>query len=223
VWWSLRDVGKDAGPEQHRPLAAQFSATKEVIKNPVILALVMAAAVRGVGLNAIFHWTPFYLEKELSLGHFSTGVHMALLTGMGIASAPFLGSISDRFGRKKVLVPGLFAASGLLLLVVSAGDSVLLALIMAGVGLFSFALQQIILAAVLDIAGRGTEATTTGFIFGLNGIIGGVSPFLATVIIAHLGGYGSIFYYAGILTAAAGLLVWLTPLKPQDPSPSPQV
>ena len=212
VWWSLRDLGKEEHQSERRTLRGQFLATKEVLKNPVILALVLSAALRGVGLNALFHWTPFYLEVELGKGHFSTGAYFALITGMGIVSAPFLGQLSDRFGRKQVIIPGLIAATVLSMLVVSAGDTFFLPLVFAGLGLFSFSLQQIILAAVLDIAGRGTEAATTGFIFGLNGIIGSVSPFIATLIINHLGGYGSIYYYAGILTGLSGLIVLLTPM-----------
>lgn len=212
VWWSLRDLGKEEQQSERRTMRGQFRATKDVLKNPVIVALVLSAALRGVGLNALFHWTPFYLEEELGKSHFSSGAHFALLTGMGIISAPFLGQLSDKFGRKQVLIPGLAGAAVLSLLVVSAGDTFALALVFAGLGLFSFALQQIILAAVLDIAGRGTEAATTGFIFGLNGIIGGASPFIATVIIDHLGGFGSVYYYAGILTLVSGLIVLVVPL-----------
>ena len=214
VWWSLRDLGRDEQHPERRTLRAQFLATKDVLKNPVIMALVLSAALRGVGLNALFHWTPFYLEEELGKSHFSTGAHFALLTGMGIVSAPFLGQLSDKFGRKQVIIPGLAAAAILSMLVVSVSDTFLLAIVFAGLGLFSFSLQQIILAAVLDIAGRGTEAATTGFIFGLNGIIGGASPFIATVIINHLGGFGSIYYYAGILTLLSGLIVLVTPMAP---------
>ena len=219
VWWSLRELGKDEGQAEPRTLRGQFLATREVLKNPAIMALVLSAALRGVGLNALFHWTPFYLEEELGKGHFSTGAHFALLTGMGIISAPFLGQISDRFGRKQVIVPGLAAATILSLLVVSVSDTFWLAIVFAGLGLFSFSLQQIILAAVLDIAGRGTEAATTGFIFGLNGIIGGASPFVATLIIDHMGGFGSVYYYAGILTGLSGLIVLVVPLaKPNRKS-----
>ncbi len=212
VWWSLRDLGKEPEQSEPRTLRNQFLATKEVLKNPVVMALVLSAALRGVGLNALFHWTPFYLEEELGKSHFSTGVYFALLTGMGIVSAPFLGQLSDRFGRKQVIIPGLAAATVLSMLVVASSDTILLAFVFAGLGLFSFSLQQIILAAVLDVAGRGTEAATTGFIFGLNGIIGGASPFVATVIINHLGGYGSIYYYAGILTLLSGLIVLAIPM-----------
>ena len=118
-----------------------------------------------------------------------------------------------------MIIPGLAAATILSMLVVSASDTFWLAIVFAGLGLFSFSLQQIILAAVLDIAGRGTEAATTGFIFGLNGIIGGASPFVATLIINHLGGFGSIYYYAGILTGLSGLIVLAVPMaKPNRES-----
>ena len=164
-----------------------------VVKNPIVLWLVVAATLRGIGLNATFHWTPFYLKNELGVGSFEVGLHYALLTGMGIVSAPLLGVFSDSFGRKAVLVPGFIIATVLSLVVVSAGDSFLLPLVLAGVGLFSFALHQIIQAAVLDVVGRGTEATTIGLLFGINGVIGGVSPFVAYQIIDHLGGHGSIY------------------------------
>ena len=155
------------------------------------------------------------MEKELGFGHFATGFHIALLAGMGIIGAPVLGFLSDKYGRKQVLIPGLMCASVLAMLVVSTGDSILLAFALAGVGLFYFSLQQIILAAVLDVTGRGTEATTTGLIFGLNGLLGAASPFVAILIIEHMGGYGSVYYYAGILTAVSALLVLLVPSTPR--------
>ena len=216
VWWSLRFVGEEEGQTERRSLGAQFLATKGVVKNPIVLALVLAASISGVGINALFNWTPFYLEEELGLGPFTTGVHFALLTGMGIVSAPVLGILSDKLGRKKVLVPGLTISAILSLLVVSVGDSILLALALAGIGLFAFSLQQVILAAVLDVTERGTEAATTGLIFGLNGIVSGASPFIATVIINHLGGYGSVYYYAGILTAVSGFIVMVIPFAPRN-------
>ena len=216
IWVSLRDIGREAGPSEQRTLRAQFLATKEVLKSPIVLTLVLLATLSGIGFEALFQWTPFYLEEELGKGHFSSAAHFVLLTGMGIASAPALGALSDKFGRKRVLAPGLFAASALSLLVVSAGDSILLALAFAGLGLFSFSLQQIVLAAVLDVTGRGTEAATAGLVFGLYGVFGAFSPFIATVVIDHLGGYGSVYYYAGVLTAVSGVLVMFVPLAPRE-------
>ena len=213
VWWSLRNLGREAEQEERKDLGLQLQYAVTLVKHPVFLALVLAALLRGRGLNALINWTPFYLEKELEMGHIRTGFYLSLLTGMGIVSAPVLGTLSDRFGRKMVLVPGLVVATILSMVVVSAGDSFLLVLFLAGMGLFSFALHQIIQAAVLDVVGRGTEATATGLLFGLNGLLGGASPFLAALIINQMGGYGSIFYYNGILTALAAILIIITPLQ----------
>ena len=135
---------------------------------------------------------------------------------MGIVSAPVLGLLSDKYGRKAVLVPGLASAAVFSFLVVSTGDSILLAVVLAGMGLGTFALHQIIQAAVLDVVGRGTEATAVGLIFGVNGLIGASSPFLATLIINHAGGLSSIFYYSGILTAISAIVMIFIPLRPMN-------
>ena len=166
VWWSLKDLGKEDGDEgqekQERDVIRAYRGGLAMFKIPVVSTLVLAAAVRGVANNALFQWAPFYLREAtdggLAMGYLSVGVYLSLLTGMGIVSAPILGYLSDKYGRKQVLVPGLIIAAVLTMFVVSAGDSLYLALLLAGIGLFSFALQQIILAALLDAVERGTEA-----------------------------------------------------------------
>ena len=224
VWWSLKDLGIEDGDRrgdekpQRRVLAA-YGEGLAMFKSPVVATLVLAAAIRGVANNALFQWTPFYLKNAtdggLDMGYFAAGVYLSLLTGMGIISAPILGYLSDRYGRKQVLVPGLIIAAVLTMLVVGAGDGIMLALVLGGIGLFSFALQQIILASVLDIVERGTEATASGLIFGINGVLGFGSPFLAAFIIEDLGGYGSIYYYVGILTFVAAVIIIFIPFPDQ--------
>ncbi len=224
VWWSLKDLGIEDGDRRgdEKPQRRVLAAYREglaMFKSPVVATLVLAAAIRGVANNALFQWTPFYLKNAtnggLDMGYFTAGVYLSLLTGMGIISAPILGYLSDRYGRKQVLVPGLMIAAVLTMFVVSAGDGIMLAVVLGGIGLFSFALQQIILASVLDIVERGTEATASGLIFGINGVLGFGSPFLAAFIIEDLGGYGSIYYYVGILTFVAAVTIVFIPFPGQ--------
>ncbi len=218
VWWSLRGVGTEEGGASVRSLRQQFISAAALLKNPVVMALIFAALLRGIGLNALFNWTPFYLRETLEMSHVQQGVYYSLLTGMGIVSAPVLGWLSDVWGRKAVLVPGFFVAGLLSMLVVSAGSSLLLIPIMAGLGLFSFALHQIIQASVLDYVGQGTEATAIGLLFGINGVIGIGSPFLASFIIDYWDSYGTVYYYAGILTLITAVIILVIPLRnPNSP------
>jgi MFS family permease len=219
VWWSLKDVGKEGGHEEKVRFSEQLRIGLGLLRNPIVLGLILSATLRGIGLNALFHWTPFYLSDSdtgLGMSYFRAGFHYSLLAGMGIVSAPMLGLLSDKYGRKAVLVPGLASAAILSFLVVSTGDSILLAVVLAGMGLGTFALHQIIQAAVLDIVGRGTEATAVGLIFGINGLIGATSPFLATLIFDYAGGLSSIFYYSGILTAISAVVMIFIPLRPMN-------
>ena len=213
VWWSLRGLGREASSGVRSSLRGQFVSALALLKNPIVMALIMAALLRGIGLNALFNWTPFYLRDTLSMSTLEAGVYYAMLTGMGIVSAPVLGWLSDKWGRKPVLVPGFVIAGLLSMAVVSVGDSLLLVPILAGLGLFSFALHQIIQASVLDYVGQGTEATAIGLLFGINGVIGIGSPFLASTIIEYWGGYGAVFYYAGILTLVTAVIVLIIPLR----------
>ncbi len=221
VWWSLKDLGKYGQASERIPLKVQFQEALGLMKEPVVMGLTVAAMLRGIGLDAVFSWTPFYLkdvEDGLGMGNIEAGFYVALVTGMGIVSTPILGALSDRYGRKAVLVPGLAIATVLSFIVVPTGDSLLLIPIFAGMGLFSFALHQIMQAGVLDVVGQGREAKAIGLVFGINGLIGIGSPFVASVTIDHLGGYGTMFYYAAVLTALAAVLVAFIPMSLR-PSP----
>ena len=218
VWWSLRGLGREEGTLAGRGLSHQFASALTLLKNPIVMALILAALLRGIGLNALFNWTPFYLRETLEMSTLMAGVYYALLTGMGIISAPALGWLSDAWGRKAVLVPGFIIAALLSLVVESVGGSLLLIPVLAGLGLFSFALHQIIQASVLDYVGTGTEATAIGLLFGINGVIGIGSPFLASAIIEYFDSYGAVFYYAGILTALAAAIIALIPLRNPEPA-----
>lgn len=232
VWVYLRNVGQIGSVEQ-RDVRGQIRASLRIARNRTALLLVGAAMLRGVGLDAVFAWSPFYLSDTLGKDGLDYGVHFALLTGMGIVSAPVLGYLSDRFSRKAVLIPGFLLAAGLSFVTVAAGGGWALSfalervglsfvmvvpgggwalsLVLAGTGLFSFALHQIVQASVLDVVGEGTEATAVGLIFGLNGILGALSPFLGYYVIENFGGYGAVYFYAGVLTLIACALIVIAP------------
>ena len=229
VWWSLRDLGREEevrpGDAEVRTLGTLAVAGWNFFRNPAMLALLVAASLRSVAVNAMFDWSPFYLENPaeeggLGFSYFWMGFQMALLTGAGAISSPILGQLSDKLGRKQILVPGLAIAAFLPFLVVPAGDGFLVPLVMAAMGLFSFALHQVMLAGILDAASRGTEATVAGLVFGINGAVGFASTLFVAYIIDNLGGYGSMYIYVGILTAIAGVIVLLTPFPNYKPEPA---
>ena len=215
TWWSLKDVGKEEGPETRRAMGDILRDARVLVKRPIVLGLLLAAVIRGIGISETFQWTPFYLEDAedgLGLGHLRGGIYYALLIGAGVVSAPIVGILSDKFGRKAIILPGSLLAATLSMLVVATGDSFLLPVVLFGLGLLSLAFFYPIMAAILDVAGEGSEATAMGLTFGSMGVLGALSPFLASVIIDHLGGFGSIYYYSAGATALSTVIVAVIPL-----------
>ena len=61
----------------------------------------------------------------------------------------------------------------------------------------------------------GNEATAIGLIFGLNGALGALSPFIGFLIIKSFGSYEPVFYYSGILALVSAALMIAIPFRGQ--------
>ena len=210
VWVTLRNIGRDVQGEERRDFREQARSAISLLKNRPVLGLATVALLRDMALTALFLWTPFYLKDVIGMSDWNMGLHMGLVTGTGVLSTPILGFLSDRFNRKLVLVPGLAICVVLLFMVTNVGGGWELTAILAILGLFTFALHQIIQASVLDHATRGAEATAIGFLFSASSIVGAISNIIAAIIVDNYG-LVNVFYFQAALTAASLLL--LLPLR----------
>jgi MFS family permease len=94
-----------------------------------------------------------YAKDVLALSGQTRGLYFGLLNLAGLASSPVLGHLSDRFGRKAVLVPNLMALSVLTLLMAWYGHRGAFAVLLALIGIFLYSDQPIRTAAALNTAG----------------------------------------------------------------------
>jgi ACDE family multidrug resistance protein len=189
-----------------------------LLRQRAILSLLLVTMLRNMGFTSLLVWVPVYLidpvEKGgLGMSGFMVGLHTAFLTGLGVASSPVLGYLSDRFGRKVVVVPGLLITALLTAVMGLVGAGLLLTLVILVVGLFTYALAQIIQATILDHIDRGAEGASMGLILGSNAVITAVSPILAAIIV-NAYGLGAVFYYNAGLIGASALVLLFTALRP---------
>ena len=218
VWWSLRDLGSsDPTPNIRMPVGTRIRDAGHLLRQPAIIGLVMVMMLRHMGTNSLTLWLPRYLKDPiadggLEMGPFMIGLHVALLTTLGVASSPALGILSDRYGRKLVLVPCLALTALLALAIGQSGDGPFLTLSILAIGMFSLSLGQLMQATMLDQIGRGTEGTTIGLIMGINTGFIAISPIIAALIVDAYG-IGSVFFFNASLWATASLLLLFVPLR----------
>src|SRR5215510_16418083 len=105
-----------------------------------------------MGRLVILTFLPIYLQEHLHYTPFALGVFVALLHAMGIISQPLLGLLSDRFGRKAVLLPSCLLLGLFFSLLAVAPPGIPLGVVIVAIGLFFYTLFNIFNAAVMDVA-----------------------------------------------------------------------
>jgi MFS family permease len=208
VLHGLRGIFTGAGSQASR--SAQIREIGELARNPVFLTISAARGLTQMGRLVVLTFLPIYLQEHLGYSPFILGVHIMLLHAMGTISQPILGFLSDRFGRKAVLLPSFITLGLLFLLLAVAAAGIQLGLVITVIGIFFYTLMNITNAAVMDVAGSKIQATSYGLTSVLTQLFVIPTPILAGFLI---GSYGihSAFFLAGAFLLLAGLVI--SPLK----------
>ena len=220
VFWAFRDIGKTAQADAPRTdLAGQVRLTRQLLRDPALWGVILVAGLRGMAFLAFFTFLTLYLDEEAGLGEWARGLYFGLLVAVGVVSTPTMGYLSDRLGRKLVLVPGLLLLCILSLLMVPFGDGFTLPIIVAALGLFMFSDQPILTAAALDMVDEGVATSTLGVLSFSRFVMGGASPLVAGAM-RDAWGFDAIFYYAAVLFALAAVVLTMVPLRKRAASPA---
>ncbi|WP_028921673.1 MFS transporter [Pseudonocardia acaciae] len=208
------------------PVYRELKQTERVASSPVKETLLSGPGLKNLsrallipllnssGYYVLFVYMPTYLKTSL---HFSTGKALAL-TAAGlivlIACMPFAAALSDRIGRRPVLLSSAVAMAVLAwpaYRLISLGN---LAAALAGVVLLAVAFSGhtgVVHAALIELF--PTRVRNTGYSMGYNintAVFGGGGPLLMTYLIAHTGDTGFPAYYAIITAVGTGIAVLLT-------------
>jgi MFS family permease len=160
--------------------------------------------------QVILTFLPLYIQIRLERGAFELGLYVALLHGMGTISQPVLGVLSDRFGRKAVLVPSFLLLGGLYLLLPLATPGWSLALLALAIGVFFYTLTNVTSAAVLDAAGAGVQASSMGLTSVATQILVLPAPIVAGWLVER-SGYGAAFVLSAAFMVVGALV--MVPLR----------
>ena len=220
VFWAFRDIGRTEGRDAPQAdLGGQVQLAKQLLRDPALWGVMLVAGLRGMAFLAFFTFLTLYLDDEVGLSKGVRGLYFGLLVLVGVVSTPVMGYLSDRLGRKLVLVPGLLLLCALSLLLVPFGDGFTLPIIIAALGLFLFSDQPILTAAALDMVDESVATTTLGVLSFSRFVMSGASPLIAGGM-SHAWGFDAIFYYAAALFALAAVVLTAVPLRKRAAFPT---
>ena len=205
-------------------IRAQLRASLDLLKDRTLWRLNVIAGLRSMCYQVYTTFLPLYLADELGFDSKAIGVYLALMFSVAIVVTPLMGYLSDRLGRKAMLVPTLAGSCILTLLLALFGRGVALIVVLALLGLFLRSDYSLVSAAVLDAVGdkhskTSALATTALGIVSFNTFLfSAVSPLIAGTLYKY-GGMDAALYYAAALFAIATVVLLGTNMV-QHPAPA---
>ena len=221
VYWAFQNIGKSTNSEAVDDQVTgkgRFAQTMDILKNPLVLWITFVGGIRGMAFIALLTFLPFFFDEVLGMSKFERSWHFGLLVAVGIVSTPFMGYLSDRFGRKLVIVPGMIFL-GIVVFVISffdsgsTRDSIAIIILLALLGTFFYSDQPILTAAALDIVGSGVATTTLGTLSFARFILSAMSPIIAGFLYDNYS-MDYVFYYVSGLMILGAIILLVIPLKP---------
>ena len=203
IWAVMRNLpGQVGGSTSTREYFASLVA---LLKRRAIFMLVLVTALRSMGQSAIIIFLPVYLREDLEFSAAHVAVYLSLAQVVGIGAQPLMGFLSDRFGRKPVLVPSMTALGLLFFALAYADEGAQLVLTIVALGAFLYSLHTIFIAAAMDVSRGEVQSTVVSLIYSA-GFVGTVSPIIAGVI-ADAHGVPGAFLFGGSLVLLATLIL----------------
>jgi MFS family permease len=198
-------LGKKDEPsaDKNVDLRTQIKITRDYFKTTSIWKVNLVAGLRGMCYTIYVTFLPLFMKEELGFSSKSIGFHFGLLWAIGIVASPLMGHLSDRLGRKPVLVPALLCSGTLTVILALFGKGVMFTAIIAMLGVFLRSDYALLSAAILDVVGKSVATTMLGILSFLRFVMASISPLIAGYLYQTWGMAPTLFFVAALFAISA--------------------
>lgn len=187
------------------------------MKKSALLTVFVVVLIDLMGFGMVLPHLAFY-AGEFDASPVAIGVLYSVYSFAQLIFAPIWGSISDRVGRRPIMMLSTFGAASAYLLFAWSNSLALLfaSRILAGIMAGNISTAQAYVADVTDSSNRARGMGLIGAAFGIGFVIG---PAIGAVLM-HFGTYALLGYFAAALSATSFIMVWAALPESRHPSVS---
>ncbi|MBI4200341.1 MAG: MFS transporter [Chloroflexi bacterium] len=183
------------------------SGIRDMLASRQVLAVMASQALTSMARLSVLTFLPIYIREHLKASDLELGVYLMLLYVMGVVSQPVMGVLSDRLGRKAILVPS-FATMGLLYLAMGFAErGIQLGLVIGALGIFFYAILNVAQTAVMDVAEARVQASTMGVMGLFTQPASLFTPILVGYLVTVFGIKTAFWYASAAALMASAVLV----------------
>ena len=206
--------------EIHHTTATQRATFKRslwenVLTNRAVFGMVLISAFRTMGQTTLLAFLPLYLTVDLKLPAATMGIYVSILFLFAGISPSFSGWLSDRFGRRPLIITGSILSAVAIAVVPYYDSGWPLRAGLALVGAALWALRPVIIAAAMEAAPPHLAGSIVAFLFTGNMGLSFIGPIVAGVV-ADLYGLPAALAVVGTFPLLASAVA-LSPLGKSGP------
>jgi len=182
---------------------------RELLRNRSLVLLSTGSAFRTMTQTALLTFLPVYLAHDLGYSPAWVGACLFALQAAGFAAAPVAGHLSDRMGRKHILVGSMLSSGAVLALMAFAGGSPLFIALVAVLGFFLYATRPVIQAWLLEATPKNMGGSSIGVLFGAQAVGGSLGPLLGGMVADQYGLLATFYLFAAMIVFANLFVFWV--------------
>jgi len=135
---------------------------------------------------------------------------MFALQAAGFAATPIAGHLSDRMGRRRVMITTMAMTAVVLVFMAIAGKSQAFIAFIAVLGFFLYAIRPVMQAWLLETTPKNMGGTSIGILFGAQAAGSSIAPLLGGII-ADRFGLAATFWFLAFTIVIANFFILMMP------------
>ncbi len=190
--------------------ADYWTGLKSMLLNKAVLGVAGMAGLRSMTQNGLIFFVPMYLVNALGTWSFLYGFSLTAMHASGLVGSPIAGVLSDRMGRRVIVLLGLGGTTVLTLIMPSVSNAYAFIVVLGAVGFVLFAVRPVIHSWMMDLTPKELGGSATSVLFGVQA---GLSMWVPVVggVIADQWGLPVVFYILAGFGLAATVTTFLLP------------
>src|SRR5579883_198381 len=201
-------------------LAKRLSDFRVLMGNRTLVMLSVSGAFRSMTQSTLLAFLPIYLLREMDLSKGTVGACLFAMQVAGFAAAPVAGHLSDKMGRRRIIMSSMGTSGVILLSMGIAGKTPAFVFLVAFLGFSLFAIRSVMQAWLLDAVPPAMGGTSIGVLFGTQALGVAMGPLLGGQLADRFGLF-AVFYFLACTIVAANMFIFLTPAPTEAPRFAP--
>ncbi|HVA35504.1 MAG TPA: MFS transporter [Stellaceae bacterium] len=199
---------------RRQPGGAYWKGLLLLLKSRAQWSFFLMSGFRTMTQAGLLTFLPLFLANDLHMSPVLMGVAMMVLQLGGMVATPIAGVLSDRIGRRPIVLAGMFSTTIIVVLMTFITSRPLYVACISVLGFFLYAMRPVIQAWQVDRSPPEHLAAITSALFTVQAILSALAP-LVGGFLADRFGLISVFYFLAASVLAGNILCFLVPKTEQ--------